>query len=109
MRLPDDLTQHIHEWFDTVYQAAFDEEIEWLLQRGQIDPGYDPEETTIEELRQSLIEYIESEPEHFIEPLLEKCGTLERAIIVALLKRQGFVRVRKVAIPKYAWVMGENP
>lgn len=56
-----------------------------------------------------MIEYIESEPEHFIEPLLEKCGTLERAIIVALLKRQGFVRVRKVAIPKYAWVMGENP
>lgn len=109
MRLPADLAQQIDEWFYTIYRATFDKEVESVIEWGQADPDFDPEEYTIEEVRQKAIEYIESEPEHMIEPLLEECGTLERAIIVALLERHGFQRVKVSNSPDYAWIMGTIP
>jgi hypothetical protein len=106
MKLPTDLQRRIRKWFDSIFMAAYNEELDWLTAFGLSDPSYDPDETTKEELRELASEYVEWG--ELIEGLMKKRDKLECAIIEALLEEKGIVRV-KLSDATYGWEQLDRP
>jgi hypothetical protein len=92
MTLPDDLRHGICEWFDELYQKAYDEHLECMVMEAMLTPDYNPDDLPENEMRRLAVEYVE--PDDVIRSMMQVCeqSKLECAIIEALFEEKGFVK-----------------
>lgn len=93
-RFPTDLRQRICEWFDAIQTAAYNEELERLVEIGLSDSDCDQPKLTEENVRQYAAEIIEAD--RVIDRMMEECdqNKLACAVIEALLVENDFGRVK---------------